>query len=397
MRRPVQLVAALAFFVLLAQVTVAAVPDPAAEPISLENFLFQAGNRFDCYFTIEQSDSEKSLLGTGAVIRAAWRQENTLDGLLAKMRADLGVEITRDEKNSAVIHLVEPSIAADNPMDKKVDLKFSGSDQGLMGALNQMTAGSVEAYVNHVNGGDRPLIPNTRTHLDFDEKGLTIRAVLSSFLPLDQYNRVLWISEASLTGAKHKTTIWMNGPMPWMRIGVLGRTTPWTWNNGIVAYALADNNSGNRAKAVEALEGADGAQIRWAMLWLGKNQVVDSIPALIKHIEYQYTDSGVIAENLPAVAALGAMQEKSRQPLLNALKAETNEARIRLLAVALLLSSTDDLDLLDLAPLNSEPKIALVKELSNEMKSGALATANVKPDPNAPQPSDALKGIKPPQ
>jgi hypothetical protein len=82
--------------------------------------------------------------------------------------------------------------------------------------------------------------------------------------------------------------------------------------------------------------GASRLQVRWAMLFLGREKAQPGIPVLLRHIDHIYTPWGVVREAYPAVKALAQVGPEGATACLGQLPTETNPLRRKLLCQVLL-------------------------------------------------------------
>jgi len=165
------------------------------------DFLFAAGDRLDCYFTIEtwwHSEKNPSCFNG---LRIRDEKLASVDALIAKLKRDIpGSNIVRDKDNRRIIHLIEKGLfkQEDYVIEKETALEYSGALQDLPTAL-----GKVEPRIGRcdsASGSDlqNDVVTTVKVHLDKEK----VRKILGDAVPIQDYRRILWVG---------KTLIQMDG------------------------------------------------------------------------------------------------------------------------------------------------------------------------------------------
>ena len=159
----------------------------------LSQYLSENGDRFNCYFTIEEPVpfhiyypyEQKYVLDKPPVA--------SLGKLVEKLRKDLpDALIVPDSSNPKIIHIINKKLPATSgyPLDQLVTLSYQGGLDGLATAIGTQIKGAVELQLG---GTTRDmLIGDTTTQVQVNVHELPVREVLTSAIPLTGYNRILW-------------------------------------------------------------------------------------------------------------------------------------------------------------------------------------------------------------
>lgn len=190
--------------------------DKETEGVPYADYLGYYCKRLGCRATIEQDNSLPD--GRGSVFRAAdltTTPVGSVDDLVGKLRKELpGVSVVRSDAKPPVIHLIETTLRdrKDDPLDRKIDVRFKGS----LGALVDRLGDAVGGIWRGPNGAG---IPFTRfydpdTCVEIDVRGRTVRqALCEAVRPLD-YHPLLWeASSWRSDGGKIAATYY--GPQVW--------------------------------------------------------------------------------------------------------------------------------------------------------------------------------------
>jgi hypothetical protein len=282
------------------------------------------GIELDCYFTLEERRPDEGT-SPGALYNrriAYLNKVSSIDQLVEHLSRELGeFSILRSIENPAVVHIVSKALPEDNSyvMEKVADLSFSGRLSALPNALTASTPQlGLRRFV-----GDHELWDCT-TEVKVRARKASVRRILTDWLPLSEYERVLWVAESYARDDMLRTEVLFRGPMP-LEEGLEG-VSGVDFELGQVAYrralALARPQDIEKvvAKAVEfirpRMEVGRTSQVRWAMLVLGRLHAEMGIEPLIRYIDYQYTTCPLLEETYPAVRALIWMGEPAADAAL---------------------------------------------------------------------------------
>ena len=160
-----------------------------------------------------------------------------------------------------------------------------------------------------------------RTPLRIQGHKGTIRHLLTAYLPLSSYSRLLWLADSSEQNGKLHTQVRFRGSLhpPKVRLKIKREED---FAAGQLAYVTSLGTKDGTAKAVEFIEKQMGKkepmpQVRWAMLFLGAEKAKDRIPVLLRHLEYRYSPWGVLGEAHPAVKRLRRSATPPAMPACN--------------------------------------------------------------------------------
>jgi hypothetical protein len=331
------------------------VPQPApankggSTKVALGRHLADLGVKFDCYFTFEEMPQNGGLaLDLDDVDEKLSNGASSLDEALDELAGELKrFRLLRAKENPAVVHIIDVRLDKlnDYPLEKRTDVDCSGRILDLVAEL--------DVKLDHNIRNKKWLTPHEMRFLDLTTqvnvtaKGATARRILTDFVPLSSYSRVLWTAETELVEGKPLTEVMYrgrayHGPTPHRFIPEeLQRNGIVDFSLGELAYANnplsfnpadPEQNTANQAIVFirQRMRAGDPLQVRWAMLFLGKFRVSDGIPVLMEYVDYRYTTCGILEESYPAVKALTQIGPPAADAALTAIPHEPNELRRRL-------------------------------------------------------------------
>lgn len=362
-------------------------PRRFARDTLLTSYLVRMANALDCYFTLEE-DMLVSKISTFS-IRGEWNESiTTIDDLikvLAKALPDMIV--SKDESNPQIINIrSRPKANATNPLDSAISLAFTGSLRELVNESNKQTdrlvryPGMMDSSTAFIDGTTKVSFPSMTTSL---------RELLTQFLPLSRYSRILWSAQNHVFNGKNE--VWLRyggsyklideGDKRWMA-AASGIVLPVPFEQGSTAYIFNPVSEVLHDEALAfiaaQMKAKEPRQVRWAMFYLGKNKVERAIPLLLQYLDYQYAPSPIIEERFPALRALGEIGKPAATLSLSKLPTETDAQRLELLSRVVLKISGKEKGqsqieaLMEVAakPQSDRMRAALAKAL----KPGATAT-----------------------
>lgn len=315
---------------------------------SLGGVLWDIALKYDCYFTLEERvESESSPCKVD--------EEKILplpDGLsqkqaLAHLEKQLpGYFIQPGRPNRAVIHLVDKKLASTKgyALDQKISITYDGLLYDLPDEILKKVPNFRKRYA-YATGGDWMYFAKTPARLKVTD--LPVRRIVTDYVPLSQHNRIIWGAGTAMYDGKPGTCI--------QYYGLASRPNPRDpTSDDIEKNAAGDFSRGETAfestpgsfdgvpekeyvtKALRFIEqrmkSGNTTQVRWAMFYLGKCKCAEAVPLLLKHIDYQYTECGLIEESYPAYGALASIGKPASQVTLTQLRMETTGRRSELLA-----------------------------------------------------------------
>ena len=191
------------------------------------------------------------------------------------------------------------------------------------------------------------------TKIHCSTPGASARRVLTDWLPLSHYDRILWVANTQRVDGELDTNVVYFGKFPSIldekEMGNIDFGVVASKVNGVIPFdfgeiAYCNNPDPDKEKlrvnlVYQATTFIDGRlqadmplQVRWAMLYLGKRKAADGIPVLLKHLDYQYTTCGVLEESYPAVRALTMIGKPAADAALDELvHKDGTDLRVRLL------------------------------------------------------------------
>jgi len=259
-------------------------------------------------------------------------------------------------------------------MEKRVRIKFGEP----VWALPRTCGGQVDPpvygrYFGPIGLGlDEQGVGDAMTRIRVVATAQPVRRIVTDYLPLSEYRRILWVSETHppqrRAKSKLETTVHHYGPADLghgnrnaLRIrsshdpeiaGELQQAGTLSFSWGEVAYAYnrasfdpnsEDNSSYRATQFIESrMKERNPLQVRWAMFYLGKWRFDEGIPVLLKYIDYRYTSCGILEESYPALKALRQIGKPAAEAALKAITTETKDLRIELLCNAVV--SVEGLD-----------------------------------------------------
>ena len=306
--------------------------------------LVELGMRFDCYFTCEEFVETLGAASWFETLLPSTFEPTTRAEMMEGLGAVLpGYMVTADQDSPAVIRIRDGRLTgrADYGLDQTIKASFSGSPVDLLQWLEnrQLRVASpnfgIISSIGRVNDGTSPLAMR-----NYDG---SIRRMLTAYLPLSNYQRVLWIARSSSETGKLETLVRFGGQRfgKWFR----PKTPPYP---NTVDFSLSDYackvNAGRPQQIPAAIRyieehlkpGASSLQVRWAMLYLGREKAQAGIPVLLRHIDFLYTPWGVVREAYPAVRALAEVGPEGATACLQRLPHEADPLRRKLLCQVIL-------------------------------------------------------------
>lgn len=319
--------------------------EKAAARQSLGAYTIDVGSRFDCYFTIEDvrpvSGPHQSLCDTPVRIAG---NKRSLAEVLDELREDLPTfDIVVPKENTGVVHIIDRRLVEtqNNALNRRVTVDYRGGLQSLVSYLG--THLHLPVRSGSILIGMGPAVCDEATQVSVKGQGLVVRRALTDYLPLSQYNRLLWEATTDVIGGKNlETSVKYTGSFPPRPLvdGSAKRKVV-DFSSGEAAYLANADGDGNYIAegAVEAamqfidqqMKRGSRNQVRWAMLFLGKCGRAEAIPTLIRHIDFQYCNAGSPENRYPAFHALRVIGSSTVAPALHALHDDPDETRLALL------------------------------------------------------------------
>jgi len=175
--------------------------------------LSDLGKKYDVYFTIEEAYEEGSVQNpiSSRLISCSIENSTLNEALRGLEQALPDVEILKSETNLAVVHLIDSRLKAmgNYPIDYMLDsINYSGPIVQLIDEVSKQVP-TIEAQTMFAVGRG-PIVMDMITKVTVSAINSSVRDVLTNYIPLSTYNRVLWIANTKL-GDKPKTTVQFGG------------------------------------------------------------------------------------------------------------------------------------------------------------------------------------------
>ncbi|MCY3019444.1 MAG: hypothetical protein NTW87_10520 [Planctomycetota bacterium] len=310
--------------------------------VSIREYLEILGNKYDIYFTAELFGKTKTKAAHNRkfVFVVADHNLDTQMKLLpqeASLKLSLeticeraGLKFESSPTNPRVIHVFDSRLDNDEYPMKTVIPEFTFSEvaAGLPSALTKLGF-NVEAEVP--SGTPVIAVNDNVSKLYIHAKNVTVRDVLTNYLPFSRYNRILW--ETLYNPEKKSVTVLFNRRGDPTQV----YNHPANVNAGRPRFEmLVKAHKPDVAEAVNAIESGNPEsptdQTRWAMLLLGEFRAGEGVATLVRHLRYQYAPVEDIAESYPATAALIRIGEPATDHLLKAAVAAKDDMLFQRLA-----------------------------------------------------------------
>src|SRR5581483_1177646 len=156
--------------------------------------------RFDCYFAIEEQ-GRVPLNGPERCAHTRWfpslgtKEKDLQEFLVSLNKALVGATAFRLSPESKVIYIAKRETITDPryAMNLKVSIRYKGVPSLLLDELNKVS-GKI-GRPNFGTIGERQ--GDLESHIGVDSQDLTVRQVLTDYLPLSKYHRLLWVAETN--------------------------------------------------------------------------------------------------------------------------------------------------------------------------------------------------------
>jgi len=174
---------------------------PNPDSVSLEDLLASLGKQYDCYFTVEGGWRNHEAIN--AVARRAVTPPQKASTLaeaideLAKGAPGLRFEI--DKRQNRIVHVIDRRLDGQTGygLDTVIPtFVFSGQTMELVSELRK--SGVPIGNENTFAVGQR-ITFDASTNANVNARDYTVREILSDFIPLDGYNRVIWTASTRIS------------------------------------------------------------------------------------------------------------------------------------------------------------------------------------------------------
>lgn len=190
------------------------VQQQSVKKVEMYNYLCEAGARLGCYFTVERNaEEEQSAFAPNLYMRNS-KPVSSVTALIAKLNKEFpGISVVQDEQNPKIIHLMDASLEkiSQYPMDQKTSIAYSGPLLNLPNAIGRQTHLTVAKEYVYLTPA--PSL-DYATQVKVAAKNQTVRSILSTYVPLQHYNRFLWTASVRMYEGKPYTWVEYYGPAP---------------------------------------------------------------------------------------------------------------------------------------------------------------------------------------
>lgn len=179
--------------------------------IPFTDFLRTAGDKLDCYFTIEATFGALTLNTRFDDLTIRDEKIASIDGLIAKLKRDIpDADVVRDGNSFRIIHVIEKGLAGHKryALDEEASLDYSGLLRNLPNVLRD--AGRAIWAWN--SGILDDLSGDAVTKVDVHIPKEKIRKLLTDSVPLKKYGRVLWTAKTRINRGRLGTEVAYGGP-----------------------------------------------------------------------------------------------------------------------------------------------------------------------------------------
>lgn len=305
---------------------------------TLRGFMEDAGKRLDCYFTVEfipTDVNDTSIVGRGMIAWTTFPQtQDEMRRLIEQQFPQYKVMVASN--SSRLVRIVDQRLLdRTTPLDLvRGPIKFEGTLSDFHAELEKTFGGF--ALPTSITFSDSTLIGiDAITRIRIPQTTGTARELLTAYTPWSDCRHLLWF--ASVDPEKNNVWVRFGGRAVQRQVKLDPRVTnkPVSFTRGEAAYvwnkALPD--SGEAQEFIKGIRhDAVPLNWRWAAKYLGERRRTEAIPDLIRLLDVKYDRHGILSEAFPAAGALSAMGTDAIEPVLAAMKDETDPCRLELLA-----------------------------------------------------------------
>jgi len=185
----------------------------ATLPVSLGRLLYELGDTYDVFFTIEEawSDSRRIDSLESHVLQRKSNKEDIQQELEELRQVIPNFTFQVNEASPRIFHIIDGRLAQQQGygLDSILTMiDFTGKVRDLITEISDQGAPILQR--NFFVIGDPFMLSDRITVLHVQGEGLKVRDALSNFIPLDEYNRVIWTTITRI-GA-NETSINFRGP-----------------------------------------------------------------------------------------------------------------------------------------------------------------------------------------
>jgi hypothetical protein len=170
------------------------------EDVALLEFLYEVGNTYDCFFTVEAAwqGGEPSNQVEATRIEKSLSKTNLRNALNSLQQAAPNLIYMVSRENPRIIHIIDSRLTRQNQYGleaivKRVD--FTGTVGELVDELNRMGVSIQRPAMMDIH---EARLMNSQTKVKVAGQGLKVRGILSNYIPLGDHGRILWIARTRL-------------------------------------------------------------------------------------------------------------------------------------------------------------------------------------------------------
>jgi hypothetical protein len=303
--------------------------------MTLEEYLRRSGVSADVYFTVEVVGGQTAaftLLGTEGDFDVSARTGDEVARAIE--RGISGVSVVRSKCADVVYHLYGPGTKPGDEtwLDKKITLTFAGPLAEVFEPLAKACAGDVAEFEQFGVFGSNIPQPDYITPIAVDARDESVRDVVTCCLPFSQRDRILWT--CTTRNDLHRHVELLFGAKAYQaKDEPTGELLPFDRGELSCRDNPASPVGVEAAAAYIAKQMREKAplQVRWAMLYLGKQRAEAQMPLLFDHLGYRYVKCGLVEEQYPALRALSMFGKAALEEALKRLKSEQDPTKLALL------------------------------------------------------------------
>lgn len=312
-----------------------------SEQVPLQRYMFAMCDQLDCYYTIEDYGQSATQSPKLSWAQLASKPAKNINALLTILKTQLPqADVYLDEKMPVIIRIKNKSLSKtpNYVFERKIDFNYNHVLGGIFVPLKKQYQLPFR-WMRSLPIGQS--FTDLTTKVKFSSKDEEVRQIMTRYLPLSRYKRLLWDSYTVVENGQPVTDLIHSGPIfSYKNLVYDAKETQLSFSQGIKAYAknaYAKNLNTDQVVSEalsfieEHMKTKDKLNVRWAMFYLGKHKVEKGIPTLLKYIDYQYTTSPLIDEAFPALKSLVQIGRPAADAALKNLATDKDPKRLRLL------------------------------------------------------------------
>jgi hypothetical protein len=181
---------------------------------SVEEYLSQLAKTYDCYFTLEEAYEDGGTANqlSSYMVKSSPPKLSLNESLEELRRTVPNLTFTINDSTPRIVHITDARLAKkrEYAMERVIkNIEFAGDVGSLISMLNMQ---GVPVSMPSVFTTDELRFRDLFTKGRIKGEGLKVRDILTSFLSLKGYRKLIWISQTSLGGKDNTTYIRFCGP-----------------------------------------------------------------------------------------------------------------------------------------------------------------------------------------